>query len=101
MVNSCDNAKYQHKLRIMTKHNPYFNFLDPSHAYYTYYEYLLQSYRYWKEVEAAAKASGGTAAMMANMNNNTTYDNMDNNPSGAYDGNVYQAEYGYYNSNNN
>lgn len=63
VVNSCNSAQYQSKLRAQTRHNAYFNFLDHSHSYHAYYEYLLQSYRYWKDMETAAQATGGAVGL--------------------------------------
>lgn len=66
VVNSCDSAQYQHKLRSQTKFNAYFAFLNPTHAYHPYYQYLIQSYQYWKDVEmAAAQAAGGSGGVGA------------------------------------
>ncbi|CCW64718.1 unnamed protein product [Phytomonas sp. EM1] len=59
VVNSCDGAKYQHKLRRRTKFNSYFAFLDPEHPYHAYYEYLIKSYQYWKDVRDALSANAG------------------------------------------
>ncbi|CCW71878.1 unnamed protein product [Phytomonas sp. Hart1] len=59
VVNSCDSAKYQHKLRRRTKFNSYFAFLDPEHPYHAYYEYLIKSYQYWKGVQDALSANAG------------------------------------------
>ncbi|KPI89175.1 putative RNA binding protein [Leptomonas seymouri] len=47
VVNSCDGARYQEKIRTRTKYNSYFAFLDAKHPYHHYYQYLLDSYRYY------------------------------------------------------
>lgn len=58
VINSCNGAMYQHKLRQQTKYNPFFQFLDPNHQHHIRYQYLLDSYQYWRAVEQAAGSNG-------------------------------------------
>ncbi|KPA82900.1 putative RNA binding protein [Leptomonas pyrrhocoris] len=58
VVNSCDGARYQEKIRTRTKYNSYFAFLDAKHPYHHYYQYLLDSYRYYLLNSAAVNAGG-------------------------------------------
>nr|CCC94583.1 putative RNA binding protein [Trypanosoma congolense IL3000] len=58
VVDSCDGARYQHKLIKKTKFNSYFAFLaSPEHKYHEYYQYLIRSYTHWRYVAAASAAS--------------------------------------------
>ena len=58
VVSSCDAARYQDKLRTRTKYNSYFAFLDARHPYHHYYQYLLDSYRYYLVNSEAVNAGG-------------------------------------------
>lgn len=54
VVNSCNSAAYYQKLREKTQFNVNFNFLEPSHPYYEYYIFLVESYQHWKNTAALA-----------------------------------------------
>lgn len=58
VVSSCDGARYQEKIRTRTKYNSYFAFLDAKHPYHHYYQYLLDSYRYYLLNSEAVNAGG-------------------------------------------
>lgn len=54
VVSSCNSAAYYQKLRQKTQYNVNFNFLEPSHPYYEYYVFLVESYQHWKNTAALA-----------------------------------------------
>ena len=51
VIYSADSARFQKRLVERTKHNHNFAFLEESHSHNRYYVYLLEAYKYWKNVQ--------------------------------------------------
>ena len=66
---SADATRYQHTVRSKTNHNMNFSFLDPIHSHHSYYNYLVDAYRsyresyvqayYYQQVNTGATYGGG------------------------------------------
>lgn len=74
VVSSCNSAAYYQKLRQRTQHNVNFNFLLPSHPYYPYYAFLVESYQHWKRTPFGDAADACGMPVSNTLEMGTAYD---------------------------